>query len=250
MLYEKCQLSKEQVGFFRHNGYLVADGLYTEEQIDQLEQAYEVSIPGRMRDFTHGDWKKDDPDVIAVYGLHDVQRFHANWTRYLLDHQPLINAFIDLMGPNVQLHHTKLFYKGTGKGIGFPMHQDAAWMQHEKDSLLAAIVHLTDATEEMGCLKVYPKSHKLGNLPVFSQKGRYLDPDQYPIDGATTVPAKRGDVLFFHYLTIHGSDVNYSRRARKTVLIQVNDPTDKSINGQHDGGHGQGLMLAGSLVVD
>ena len=58
MLYEKCQLSKEQVGFFHHNGYLVADGLYTEEQIDQLEQAYEVSIPGRMRDFTHGDWKK------------------------------------------------------------------------------------------------------------------------------------------------------------------------------------------------
>ena len=49
MLYEKCQLSKEQVGFFHHNGYLVADGLYTEGQIDQLEQAYEVSIPGRMR---------------------------------------------------------------------------------------------------------------------------------------------------------------------------------------------------------
>mgnify|MGYP001331691364 CR=1 FL=1 len=39
MLYEKCQLSKEQVGFFHHNGYLVADGLYTEEQIDQLVDA-------------------------------------------------------------------------------------------------------------------------------------------------------------------------------------------------------------------
>lgn len=49
----------------------------------------------------------------------------------MLSHQPLIKALADLMGPNVQLHHTKLFYKGTGKGIGFPMHQDADWMRHE-----------------------------------------------------------------------------------------------------------------------
>jgi len=47
-------------------------------------------------------------------------------------------------------------------------------------------------------------------------------------------------------MTIHGSDINYSKQIRKTVLIQVNDPTDKSINGQHDGGHSQGLMLVGS----
>ena len=238
-------LDKQQVEFFHQNGYLMVDGLYNQQQIDQLEEAYDASIPGRMRDFTHGDWKKNEPEAAAVYGLHDVQRFHSNWTHFMLSHEPLIKALVDLMGSNVQLHHTKLFYKGTGKGIGFPMHQDAAWMRHEKDSLLAAIIHLTDATEEMGCLKIYPKSHKSGHLPVFNQRGRYLDPDHYPIDQATAVPAKRGQVLFFHYLTIHGSDINYSRQIRKTVLIQVNDPNDKSINGQHDGGHSQGLMLAG-----
>ena len=175
-------LDKQQVEFFHQNGYLMVDGLYNQQQIDQLEEAYDASIPGRMRDFTHGDWKKNEPEVVSVYGLHDVQRFHSNWTHLMLRHQPLIKALVDLMGSNVQLHHTKLFYKGTGKGIGFPMHQDAAWMRHEKDSLLAAIIHLTDATEEMGCLKIYPKSHKLGHLPVFNQRGRYLDPDHYPID--------------------------------------------------------------------
>lgn len=223
---------------------MLVSGLYQQDEVDELEEAFDSSIPNRMRDFTHGDWKKDDPDAVSVYGLHGVQRFHGGWTRRLIGHQPLIDAFVDLMGPNVQLHHTKLFYKGTGKGIGFPMHQDGAWMRHEKDSLMAAIVHITEATEAMGCLKAYPGSHK-DFLEVYSEKGRYLNPEEYTIEAATPLPAKRGDVLFFHYLTVHGSDINYTDKVRKTVLMQVNDPTDKSINGQHDGGHAQGLMLAG-----
>ena len=89
-------------------------------------------------------------------------------TGLMLGHRLLIKALVDLMEPNVQLHHTKLFYKGKGGGIGFPMHQDAAWMRHEKDSLLTAIIYLTDATEEMGCLKIYLKSHKSGYLLVFN----------------------------------------------------------------------------------
>mgnify|MGYP001159784176 CR=1 FL=1 len=73
-------LDKQQVEFFHQNGYLMVDGLYNQQQIDQLEEAYNASIPGRMRDFTHGNWKKNEPEVTAVYGLHDVQRFHPNWT--------------------------------------------------------------------------------------------------------------------------------------------------------------------------
>ena len=75
------------------------------------------------------------------------------------------------------------------------------------------------------------KAVSIGYLPVFNQESRYLDPDHYPIDRAIAVSAKRGQVLFFYYLTIHGSDINYSKQIRKIVLIQVNDPTDKSING-------------------
>ncbi len=60
-------LDKQQVEFFHQNGYLMVDGLYNQQQIDQLEEAYDASIPGRMRDFTHGDWKKNEPEAAAVY---------------------------------------------------------------------------------------------------------------------------------------------------------------------------------------
>ena len=92
---------------------------------------------------------------------------------------------------------------------------------------------------------MYRGSHKTGHLPVFSEKGRYLDPEKYPISQATAISAKRGDVVYFHYLTIHGSDINTTNKVRKSVLVQVRDPSDNNIDGQHNGSHGQGMMLAG-----
>jgi len=239
-------MTQEQVQSFNENGYLLASNIYSDDEMDKMEEAYEHSIKNGLRDFTHGDWKKDDPDAKSVEGLHDVQTFHSNWASLLFTHKALIDGFTSLVGPNVALHHTKLFRKKTGGGIGFPMHQDAAWMRSENDSLIAAIVHISDATEDMGCLRVYPGTHTC-YLPVFSEEGRYLNPDDYPISGATACPAKRGDVLFFHYLTVHGSGLNLTDRIRKTVLIQVQESSDKPAEGEIlHGGHSQGLILAGT----
>ena len=238
-------LTGQQVKNFYEDGFLKVTGLYTESEMEDMEDAFESCINGKLRDFTHGEWKKDNPQSKSVEGCHDLQTYDFRWTKLLLFHQPLTDGFVSLMGENVQLHHTKLFRKGTEQGIGFPMHQDAAWMRHEKDSLLAATIHISDATEEMGCLKMYRGSHKTGHLPVFSEKGRYLDPEKYPISQATAISAKRGDVVYFHYLTIHGSDINTTNKVRKSVLVQVRDPSDNNTAGQHNGSHGQGMMLAG-----
>ena len=239
-------LTDQQVQTFHEDGFVKVTGLYTETEMEEMEYAFESCIEGRLRDFTHGEWKENQPQSKSVEGCHDLQMYDSRWTRLLLFHQPLTDGFISLMGQNVQLHHTKLFRKGTEQGIGFPMHQDAAWMRHEKDSLLAAIIHVSNATEEMGCLKMYRGSHRNGHLPVFSEKGRYLDPERYPISQATAIPANRGDVVYFHYLAIHGSDINTTKKVRKSALVQVRDPSDSNIDGQHNGSHGQGMMLAGT----
>jgi ectoine hydroxylase-related dioxygenase (phytanoyl-CoA dioxygenase family) len=66
----------------------------------------------------------------------------------------------------------------------------------------------------------------------------------FPFDGATTVPAKAGDAIFFNYLTVHGSGINRSDEARTTLLIQLRDPADPQLNNRH-ASRGQGMMLAG-----
>jgi phytanoyl-CoA hydroxylase len=51
-------------------------------------------------------------------------------------------------------------------------------------------------------------------------------------------------VLFFNYLTIHGSGINVSKEARTTVLLQFRDPLDRPTVKAHES-RGQGMMLAG-----
>ena len=44
------------------------------------------------------------------------------------------------------------------------MHQDWPYFPSLNDSMIAGIIHVSDATDEMGCLLVFPGSHKLGRV--------------------------------------------------------------------------------------
>jgi ectoine hydroxylase-related dioxygenase (phytanoyl-CoA dioxygenase family) len=124
------------------------------------------------------------------------------------------------------------------------MHQDKPYFPHARDTMIAAVVHFDDAPIEKGCIRVVPGSHKLGLIPESGQRDHSLPPEKYPIEQATPCPAEAGDVLFFSYLTVHGSGVNTSSEARTTVLIQMRDPTDPPTARVHES-RGQGMMLAG-----
>jgi ectoine hydroxylase-related dioxygenase (phytanoyl-CoA dioxygenase family) len=68
--------------------------------------------------------------------------------------------------------------------------------------------------------------------------------EEYPVESAVPCAAEAGDVLFFSYLTIHGSGVNTSSEARTTILVQMRDPADPPTNEAHQS-RGQGMMLRG-----
>ena len=97
---------------------------------------------------------------------------------------------------------------------------------------------------EKGCVRVVPGSHKLGPLEHSSEGGWHLPFAQYPIESAVPCEAQAGDVLFFSYLTIHGSGINTSSEARTTLLVQMRDPTDPPTIQTHES-RGQGMMLRG-----
>ena len=51
-------------------------------------------------------------------------------------------------------------------------------------------------------------------------------------------------MLFFNYLTVHGSGVNVSPEARTTLLVQMRDREDMPTVKTHES-RGQGMMLRG-----
>jgi hypothetical protein len=138
-----------------------------------------------------------------------------------------------------------MLVKPPEQGAPFPMHQDYPYFPHERHSVLAASVHLDETDEENGCLHVVPASQKQGPLEA-SGDSHTVD---YPLSAGVACPASAGDVLFFNYLTIHGSGVNRSTRTRRNVLFQYRDPADPPQ--LRDGAEehvdwGAGLMVAGS----
>lgn len=241
-------VTAKDADFYKENGYLLVRGVFSQEEVEAMREAVEKIIQRAARanmDRNHA-WKGDylPPEQLSrlvLKGFHDVHYHDAAFLRALA-HPNMVAVLNRLIGPNVQLHHSKMLVKPPEKGAAFPMHQDYPYFPHEKHSMLAASVHLDDADEENGCLRVIPGSHKQGPLP---HTGRhYLNHKEYPILLGTPCPARAGDVLFFNYLTIHGSDVNRSARTRRNVLFQYRDAADAPTSSVHFD-WGMGLMVSG-----
>lgn len=232
--------------FYEENGYLLVTGVFDAGEVEEMRDAIARildSVEGTAADRNHR-WSGVD-ETLQLKGFHDLQYHDAVFTR-MVAHPRLVEVLTDLIGPNVQLHHSKMLVKPPEQGAPFPMHQDQPYFPHERHSLVAASVHLDDTDEENGCLHVIPGSHRLGPLEATGD-AHTVD---YPLESGVPCPAGVGDVLFFNYLTIHGSGTNRSTRTRRNVLFQYRDPADVPVpNGDGVEDHvdwGMGLMVAGS----
>ena len=231
-------LTEVQHRFYQENGYLHVQGLLSRGEAG-LYRAECHALAERIGD-NDATWASVRGQGHKISHCHDVQFQSAAFTRLLVD-QRLTGVAQGIIGPNVQLHHTKMFIKPPELGAPFPMHQDYPYFPHERHSVIAAIIHFDDAPEEKGCLRVVPGSHKLGPLPAVGDDHHLA---QFPLEAAVPIPARAGDAIFMSYLLVHGSGVNRSREARTTLLAQMRDPADRPLVEKH-GSRGQGMMLAG-----
>nr|WP_295370777.1 phytanoyl-CoA dioxygenase family protein [uncultured Sphingosinicella sp.] len=233
------RLTSEQKAFWAENGYVHVRGLLGAEEAAGYRAR--IHALAERQGETDATWESVRGDT-SIQHSHDIHFRDAAFTRLLTDER-LTGIAQDLIGPNVQLHHNKMFIKPPERGSSFPLHQDYPYFPHRDDSVIAVILHFDDAPEEKGCLCVYPGTHKLGPLPAVGSD-HHLPEQQYPIAGATPIPAKAGDAIFTHYLLVHGSGANVSGEARTTLLIQMRDPADMPLSDRH-ASRGQGMMLAG-----
>ena len=240
----KTKLSKDEIDFYQQEGYLHIHGLLSrEEAASYRDESHRLAERSGNQDGTWSSVRAADPEkLMRLSHCHDTQFYSAAFSRLLVD--PRITGIAQgIIGPNVQLHHTKMFIKPPENGAPFPMHQDYPYFPHEKHSMIAVIIHFDDAPLEKGCVTVVPGTHKLGPLEAVGDDHR-LPEDRFPPEKATPLPAQAGDAIFMSYLLVHGSGVNQSKEARTTILIQMRDPTDTPLVERHVS-RGQGMMLAG-----
>ena len=206
-------LSEAEVSEFDRNGYLLVEDVLSREEVDALRDA--VTAPHVRAGL--------EAKSSAEKGVHlfDLTAKDEIFRSLALDVR-LVDRVADLIGPNLQLHHSKLATKPPKKDAGiFPWHQDFNSFPHTNTDLLAINVLLDDATPENGCMYMVPGSHKLGLLPHDRESGQLLAEYLWERPGSTQKVAPRaGGISLHHCLTAHYSPNNLSGRDRRSLIFQ------------------------------
>jgi ectoine hydroxylase-related dioxygenase (phytanoyl-CoA dioxygenase family) len=247
-------LSQEQIDFYNEHGYVHIPQVFSKDEIDAMD----VELMSLIENFASDDagwtgpWRKVYMDAATekkskLIGLHDLSFYSEAWTQAVTN-KKLTAAMVDLLGPNVELHHSTLHAKPPETGHPFPMHQDWAFYQHENDRYVDVLVHLDDTCDANGCIRFLDGSHHQGPLEHITTTpdgpcSPHLPTDKYSLDGTVAVPAKRGDVVCFNINTIHGSHVNRTNKIRRLVRVGYRDPENVQTAGQSLGR--PGLMVRG-----
>ena len=219
-------LTEEHISFYRDNGYLVVEDVFTAEELAGLnrvtdafiERSRQVTASNEMFDLAP-DHSADAPKVRRVKDPHTRDAVYAAAMR----NGNLIAILEGLIGPGVRFDHSKLNIKPVSGGAAIEWHQDWAFYPHTNDDILAVGVLLEDCFEENGPLQVIPGSHK-GPVYDHHSNGVFVgacDPDDLgaQVDEAVALTGRAGSCTFHHVRTLHASSENRGSRERRLLLF-------------------------------
>ena len=222
-------LNDEQVSSYERDGYLVVDGLLTEEEIRTF--------------LDHVDRGGSRPD----YGLHG--HLQDDRYRYLATHPTIAGIAAQLLGGRPCVVQTMLLDKPPAVGKGIPLHQDLHYLPNDPetpDTLTACWLALSDTDADNGGLCVAPGSHTGGLRSVhrsqnaqdhenefeaeyemrdragreWTEKMYRFEIDDLAPDDVVHLTVPRGAGVFFNGRTIHGSYGNRSPdRPRRAFAV-------------------------------
>ena len=234
---------QERSTFFKEHGYLHVQKVFTAGEVTELQGELDVLL----RDWAtispgwSGDWRKDYMDEETekqskLIHLHDLQYYSDAWNQ-AVNNPVLVQVLADLLGENVELHHTTLHIKPSQTGHPFPMHQDMAFYEHETDQYVDVLLHLDDTCHENGEIRFLDGSNKLGYLNHVTSDNSgpctpYLPTDKYLLEDTVPVPAKKGDIVCFNVNTIHGSYINQTQNMRRLIRMGYRNPLNRQLKGQ------------------
>lgn len=236
-------LTEQQREFYEENGYLVVKNFLKDEDIERWKKRFLEycdkkiePMPGTqiVRDIALA--KKGGSNLYGESAITKVQDFNFDEELFTYCSNPdLVPYLKSFCGPNIKSVHTMFINKppNMGSSSRHPFHQDLAYFPFRPaDRIVAAWASLEDATKENGSLNVFPKTHKGEFLkhiyPEWEGKVNkaYFGIDNYDqyADKRVDLEMKKGDIVFFHPLLIHGSGENKTKGYRKVQvsLIVVN----------------------------
>ena len=203
-------LSPEQIAQYRRDGYLYPVECLSPEEVRHYRACLE-------------DFEREQGDTFGkLPGLvRSKSHLLFTWMDELVRHPKVLDAVESIIGPNILIYHLTSWLKEPNEPSHVSWHQDGTYFGLEPPEQVTAWIGLTDATPEMGFIKLLPGTHVIGQQPHddtstpgnLLSRGqtirRKLDYEKYVL-----MPLRAGQVSLHHTHVVHCSEPNRTQRRR------------------------------------
>jgi ectoine hydroxylase-related dioxygenase (phytanoyl-CoA dioxygenase family) len=183
-------------------------------------EPYGQTIDGRPRFDVEPGHTRSKPALRRVNSPTEISDAYFR----VMSSSRMTDAVVDLIGPNVKFHHSKINSKLPGAATAVKWHQDFPFTPHSNDDIVTALLFLDEVTDDNGPLELSPGTHT-GELLSLWQGDVFTAAVSDEIAAERRKTAVRctgpaGGVCFMHTRVLHGSAPNRSSRPR-TLFISV-----------------------------
>ena len=172
-------------------------------------------------------------EAITTYcGGAPLKRFDGlhlffDWAFRLVTNEVLLNAVEGILGDDILVDGTLVFYKPPQDSSYVSWHQDSVYSGWHLTPSTSAWIALTPSQRTNGCMRVLPGSHKQGLLdhdnvedaPNLLRRGERVAAD-VDESRAVDVLLQPGEMSLHHSTIIHGSNPNTSDEPRIGFIVR------------------------------
>ncbi len=163
------------------------------------------------------------------------------WAAELASNAAVLDAVEDVLGPDLFVWGLSLFVKDAKDPGYVTWHQDSTYWGLDKPDVVTAWIALSPATRASGCMKMWPGSHLLEQMPHRDTLARHnlLTRGQeiaVAVDEAEArnVELQPGEISLHHVRAVHASAPNESANRRIGVAVRYIAPHVRQVNGARD----------------
>jgi len=223
---------------YYENGYVILKSNFSLEECNDLKKYLDSMPPKVFIPFTEIPW-----------GWGNL--IDDNNLKFIVNDDTTNNLLSQILGDYVYNHlyvHNKVKWYGLLEN----WHQEVyniktfapGYDKEDWDCFAQVYVPLDPQNLENGCLKIIPKSHKMGVLehidfigPNMGHKRITTNTDiekAYQEYGILNLELNPGDVVIFNHLLLHGSTSNNSPFNRRAIVLQARSNIKEKSNAEFD----------------
>ena len=232
-------LTQAEIDRFDAQGFLPREHLLTALEVRELHQRLEdignevVEFPAQYVQIEpmvkSGELPEDPVRFNNVRKIWQLTKYDALFREYAR-HPAILDVVHSLLGPNLKIYVDQTLCKPSRVGSAKPPHQDSAyWTTIDPPNLVICWMALDDATEDNGCMRFIPGSHKLGVIEHKRLEDFRVEDEKVDYQSEVSVPLKAGGCSFHHSLALHRTDANRSDRRRIGLTVAYMSAESKYI---------------------